>query len=331
MKRVSLRTLPLALSVLFLASCNGSSSGGPNIGNLPGPPVPTGFARAFIGDCTFPVGKVHLFAPPFSPTSTETGAFGPSNCGNALSANPANGMLARTAGSTLYIYNPPYSSSTTPTVTMSGGATTLAAPFQPAWDASGNLWVADPGAGSVKEFSPPFSATNAPAATNTNVGAAPVGLAINPSAGLMFVGDAGSPSPPCNGGPNFCHIYVVPAPYTGVPTATFTFGTSIPEAIAVDQLGRLFVGFSAGSFSGLIKVYLPPYATGNTAAYTLTVGAPVEGLAFDASQNLYAQKSDSSTAVFSGPILGSIAAPSFTMPCPVACGSGQFGGITFGP
>jgi hypothetical protein len=336
MKRFSLRAIVAIASLGFLASCNGSSSSGGFLGNLPGPNTPTGFTRMYDALCG--EAKVFVVAPPFAAPLTASASFS-HGCGWSL-AFAQNGTLAASSAvtSAVRIFNPPYSSSSTPTVTIAGGGSTLTQPSGIAWDGSGNLWVADRNLGTpgVKEFAPPFSAGSAPVATNSTA-PVPVGLAINPSAGLMFIGDVGGNLGPgdCHIAAPLCHVYIVPAPYTGAPIATFTFGSSTPVAIAVDQLGRLFVGFESGGFGGLIKVYLPPFATGNSAAYTLTVGSPIWNLAFDSGQNLYAQLDNGTVVVFNGPILGSITAPSAVLGCPTTAGicpaPGDFGGLAVGP
>lgn len=328
MKRFSLREISIALSLLFLASCNGSSSGGSFLGNLPGPNTPSGFSRMF--DAITGTSKIYIIAPAFAPPLTPAGTFSHFSNVGQLAFNPFNGTLAGSSGpcgATVDIYNPPYSSSTTPTVSITGGATTLTCPVGVAWDGSGNLWVADFGTPGVKEFTPPFTATAAPAATNT-FAAFPAALAINPVAGLMFVGDEGGVTK---------HLYVIPAPYTGVPTATFSFGSSTPKTAFVDQQGRLFVGFVSGALKGQVLVFVPPFATGNSPAFALTAspgGAlDVRSLAIDTAQNVYAQLGDGSVVMFNGPVLGAISAPSALLGCPPAASPCIFGagGLAFGP
>jgi hypothetical protein len=70
------------------------------------------------------------------------------------------------------------------------------------------------------------------------------------------------------------------------------------------------------------------------ASYTLTVGSPVEYLAFDSAQNLYAQLYDTGGVVmFDGPIVGSIATPSLIIGCPpgTMCTPKNWAGLAFGP
>jgi hypothetical protein len=320
MNHAATRPVSIALGLLFLASCNGSSSG---VGPLPGPPIPPTFTRMFDNQNS-PGNKTYIIAPPITAPLTPVGSFSvPGTSANGMAFN-SNGVLAATDGSvgSISIFNPPYSSSTTPAVTIIGPASKLADPEGVAWDTSGNVWVADDSStpGAVWKFTPPFTASEAPAASNTQT-SSPEGLAINPASSLMFIGDNSSGQ-----------VLVVPAPYTGVPIATLTDPGGDAAALAVDQLGRLFVGDAS---NGKIYVFLPPFATGNLPAFTLVAGGNVVNLAFDPAQNLYAQLSsgapgDGHVVVFNGPILGSTGAPSANLGCPSGS-CGVWGGLAFGP
>ncbi len=116
--------------------------------------------------------------------------------------------------------------------------------------------------------------------------------------------------------------------------ATIPLGNSTPAALAVDTRGRLFVGIENGDLKGRIKIYAPPFVTGQTAAYTLNAGDGVMSLAFDPAQNLYAQLfSTGGVVAFNGPIAGSMAAPSVRLGCPrgVMCRKKNWAGLAFGP
>jgi hypothetical protein len=248
MNRAWIRATAVVLGLLTFMSCN-AARGVPAV--LPGPTIPPSFARMFLGQCFS--NAIFILAPPFSPSPVPVGSIsGP--CSNGVAFNLSNGALAVASGGvfgvlSIRIYNPPYSSASVPAVTIAPGG--LSHPRQLAWDGSGKFWVADDTANKVYEFQPPFSASSTPSATNT-LATQPIGLAINPKSGLMFIGDGGG-SKSC--ATTACHVYVVRAPYTGAAVATFTLGNSVPAAMAVDQLGRLFVGFDTGDFNGLIKVY----------------------------------------------------------------------------
>jgi hypothetical protein len=315
----------------LLLGCNSSSAIAASPPSLQGPAVPSSFDRMFDGQCLS--NKIFIVPPPFAPPLAPDGAIA-QPCSNAIAFNFSNGAMAVSSGAkfgvlALLLYDPPYSSASVPRMRLQPSA--LVHPRQLAWDNSGNLWVADDTADNVFEFVPPFSASSAPAATNT-LAEHPAGLAINPDASLMFIGDIGG-STTCEGTP--CRVFVVPAPYTGGARATLEFGDSSPAALAVDQLGRLFVGFGSGSLENVIKVYAPPFVNGETAEYTLTVGSPVKSLAFDSSRNLYAQLYRSGGVdVFYGPISSSRSAPAVVLGCPqgaTSCGDTNWAGLAFGP
>jgi hypothetical protein len=318
------RALSIAVG-LFLWSCAGADAQVPV--PLPGPTIPKAFARLFVGQCR--ANKIAILTPPFAPSPVPVDSIA-QTCTNGIAFNASNGMLAVASGSvfgtsTVEVYHPPYSGASVPFATLKAGE--LADLRQIAWDGSGNLWVAND---KVFKFQAPFSPSNPPVVGNALPTEA-AGLAINAKAGLMFIGDLGG-SKSCTA--TACHVYVVPAPYTGAAIATFTYANSTPTTIAVDQLGRLFVGFDSGDFGGLIKVYVPPYVTGQTAAFTLNPGGAIESLAFDSAQNLYAQLYDTGgVVVFNAPILGLTAEPSAVLGClsGFPCAVKNWAGLGFGP
>jgi hypothetical protein len=298
--------------------------------NATGPAVPQTFTRMFDGQCF--ANKIFILAPPFSPRPVPEGAI-PQACTNSIAFDPSNGAMAVASGAvfgklSISIYNPPFSSASLPVVTFTPPA--LRHPRQIAWDGFGNVWIADDLARKVYEFRAPFSVSSKPAGANVSA-TQPIGLAIDPVNRLMFIGDAGG-SRSCSATP--CRVYVVRAPYTGAAVATIQLGNSAPTALAIDRRGRLYVGFENGDFKGRIKVYLPPFVTGQTAAFTLNAGDAVTSLAFDPAQNLYAQLLHTGGVVlFNGPIAGSLAAPSRRLGCPrgVTCRNKNWAGLSFGP
>ncbi len=111
-----------------------------------------------------------------------------------------------------------------------------------AFDASGNLWVADAGNNRVLRFNASVLATGAHAASG-------------PSADLVL------------GQPDFVsNAYTPPAnPLTS--TASFT----TPTGIVFDTAGRLFVEESISSRRGRILMWTPPFASSQAAARILGV------------------------------------------------------------
>jgi sugar lactone lactonase YvrE len=294
------------------------------------PAVPRSFSRMFDGQCF--ANSIYILAPPFSRRPVPKGAIRQA-CGNSIAFDPSNGTMAVASGAvfgklSVSIYHPPFSSASVPAATFTPPG--LLHPRQIAWDGAGNLWVADDLARKIYKFRAPFSVSSKAVAVNT-VATQPMGLAIDPAHHLMFVGDAGG-SRTCAATP--CRVYVVPAPYTGAADATIMLGKSTPASLAIDQHGRLFVGTQSGEHTGRVNVYVPPFATGQKAAFTLDAGDRVTSLAFDPAQNLYAQlQHTGGVAVFNGPIARSMGRPSMLLGCPsgVTCRNKNWAGLAFGP
>jgi len=294
------------------------------------PGVPPSFGRMFDAQCFS--NKIFILAPPFSPRPAPAGAIS-LPCTNAIAFDPSSGTMAVASGAvfgrlSISIYEPPYSSASTPAITFTPPG--LRHPRQLAWDGSGNFWVTDDLARRVYEFQAPFSAASTPAAVNTSA-TEPIGLAIDPVRHLMFIGDAGG-SRTCAATP--CRVYVVRPPYTGAPAAVIPLGSNTPTALAVDRRGRLFVGFGYGKLNRPIQVYVPPFRSGQKPAFTLNAGDAVMALAFDPAQNLYAQLFNTGGVVrFNAPIAGSASAPSVRLGCPrgATCRKKNWAGLSFGP
>jgi|GEM_PF-6869725 len=294
------------------------------------PAVPRSFSRLFDGQCF--ANKIFILVPPFLQQPVPAAAIAQA-CGNAIAFDTSSGAMAVASGAvfgklSISIYNPPFSGSSVPAVTFTPPG--LVHPRQLAWDGAGNLWVSDDLARKAYEYRPPFSTTSKPAATIA-LAMQPIGLAIDPVNRLMFIGDA-SGSRTCAAAP--CRIFVVRSPYTGAPVATIPLKKSSSTALAVDRRGRLFTGIGYGKFKGSIRVFVPPFVSGEKPAFSLDAGDAVMALAFDPAQNLYVQLLHTGgVVVFNGPIARSMAAPSRRIGCPrgAACKNKNWAGLAFGP
>lgn len=313
------RVVTIALGALLLGSCASHPQA-----------APQAFARMLVAQCFSK--KIFILSPPFSPSQTATGAIA-QPCSNSIAFDAPTGKLGVASGAafgklSIRIYDPPFSSASIPAVIFTPPG--LRHPRQLAWDGSGSFWVSDDLANKVYEFRRPFSAASTPAAVNT-LATQPIGLAIDPANGLMFIGDAGG-NRICKA--TRCRVLVVHAPYTSAATAQIALGNSAPTALAVDQRGRLYAGFEKGALKGRINVYLPPFAARQKAALSLNAGDGVMSLAFDSKQNLYAQLYSTGGVVrFDGPISRSMAKPSAAFGCPAGarCRLKNWAGLAFGP
>jgi hypothetical protein len=148
---------------------------------------------------------------------------------------------------------------TTPTATLSG----LTGPTALAFDAHGNLFVANEGGTTVSEFAP---GKTSPTATLTGV-SAPRPLAFD-SNGDLFVGDYEGTT------------VLEFAPGSTTPTATLT-GLNRPAALVFDHNGNLFVA----NYNGTTVSEFAPGSTTPTA--TLTGLNQPRALALDSSGDLF--------------------------------------------
>ena len=167
-------------------------------------------------------------------------------------------FVANQASNTVTIYAPPYTG--TPTTLSSG----LYGPNSLALDGRGNLFVSNLNStpASVVEFSPPFSATSAPAVAITNGVNEQGAIALGPSSSL-FVPNQGS---------NTVTQYL--PPYAGAPT-TVSGGQNQPVALAIDASGNLYV---ANYGNNTVTQYPPPYAGASWITISNGVSSP-QGLA----------------------------------------------------
>ena len=129
--------------------------------------------------------------------------------------------------------------------TLSATLTGLSSPWAMAFDASGNLFVADRSLAAVSEFAP---GSTTPTATLTGL-SNPQGLVFD-SSGNLFVANEG------NGTVSEF------APASTTPTATLT-GLSYPVALAFDSSGNLYVanetGTTVSKFAGQHHAHHQPH------------------------------------------------------------------------
>ncbi|MFY9720468.1 MAG: hypothetical protein WAK16_12585 [Candidatus Cybelea sp.] len=292
---------------------------------------PLRFARMFDGQCL--TNAIFILKPPFGPSPKPVGKIEQS-CGNSIAIDPATGTMAVPSGAvfgklSVSIYRPPYSSASRSAMRFTPKG--LVHPRQSAWDGNGNLWVADDTADKVFEYRAPFS-TATQAAAQLEVATQPAGLAIDSKAGLMFVTDLGGDLTCAKAA---CGVHVIPKPYAGKAIATLTFAREQPFAVAVDRRGRLFVGLDKSADKGEINVYLPPFTSHESPAFSLDASGHARALAFDPEGNLYAQLYETGGVVeFAGPIDGSRSAATLVVGCPQGsfkCARSNWAGLAFGP
>jgi sugar lactone lactonase YvrE len=163
-----------------------------------------------------------------------------------------------------------------------GNPTTFArglnAPTGLAFDAGGNLYVANQFANSIEKFSPMGVDLGSFATSGM---ASPTGLAFD-AAGNLYVANTGNGT-------------IRKFSPTGIDLGNFATGLNFPEGIAFDRAGNLYVANNGGGINGSSTIHeFSPTGTdlGNFATTGLS---SVYGLAFDATGNLYAANNLSGT------------------------------------
>ena len=156
----------------------------------------------------------------------------------------------------------------------SGG---LGEPEGLAFDGSGNLYAADSAGGQIDEFIGGTESTYASSLSN------PVGIAFDGSSGNLFAAGGSSGK-----------IYEVSGS-AGHAVTTFATGLNLPDSIAFDQSGDMFVSIYN---SGTIDEYQNNGGTLSSSASVFAQGlTDVTGIAFDAQGSLYASYNGASGEV----------------------------------
>jgi len=288
------------LGVLSFAAIAGCSKS-PTI-NIPPPPP----ARMFVAN--FTSSTITAYTQPLGPTSTASTTITPPSQPDGVATDRAGNLIVPN-GSTFYVYAPPASATTAPTVIgpVAGVGQFRGLNFDP----SGNLWITDAFNNQVLEFTTPLGA--APIRTiQCACFSFPIEVSVD-FAGHIFT---------TNNGSGTVQVLNVPAA-TGVsvlaPVATLTSPTGSALGITTDAKDRLLV---TEDNANTILIYNPPFGTGNLPAGSIaaptTLVSPAQ-LHFDASGNLYvtyqfdtASATTGGIAVFTPPI-GSASSPIFTI------------------
>jgi hypothetical protein len=283
------------------------------------------------------LGITQPLGPASTPSMTLPGATGGFTSAHHISADAAGNLyMADPVSNAIDVFKPVLTSTSTVT-TVIGPITGGSFPNSVSIDASGNLWVADGNIGDVYEFTPPFTA-GAQAPNGTTIVSNPaMSIPVAPSfdrGGNMYVAQQG-----------LNEFFVFTKPFTNAPTLSvpaaiesppnlpppFPAAVCGPVASAMDSRDRLFM---ACGNDGSVRVYAPPYATGNSQAFFLPplVISGVQSfnaasLTMDASGNLYVAYEDlGAVAVYLAPI-SAASAPSIVL----NSGLGGPFGLAFAP
>ena len=206
-------------------------------------------------------GSIQFFTTPISAASVPAATF--SNPAPALGAYQfafTNAGDMWVAGSSrVNLFTHPFSNASTPStfVTMAG----LFGALGTALDTAQNLYVTNASAGSnLLVFAPPY--TGAPITTPVIPGVLYRKLAT--TATQLFVAVAGP-------GTGRVDVYNLPITAASAPAFSLTAGMNLPEAVAVDASGNLYVG-NLGNAT--ISVFNAPITSASVPSVILPVGGP---------------------------------------------------------
>ncbi|MHB8432421.1 MAG: NHL repeat-containing protein [Candidatus Tyrphobacter sp.] len=121
--------------------------------------------------------------------------------------------------SALVEYSPPFSNSSSPTVTMPANYDIQAIAF----DASGSMYVAGTGNTNVQEYAPPFTDASTPTVTLSPVNFLTIESVATDSSNHLWVSDSGSDA---------VYEYALPLTGSSTPALTLTPGVSSPHGMA---------------------------------------------------------------------------------------------------
>ncbi len=215
--------------------------------------------NALVGDNA---GHLQFFTAPLSATSTPSVTFNNGSASNngQIVFNLAGQAFVATVTSTVNLFNPPFTSSSAPSTVVSGG---LISAIGDVLDNAGSLYVSNAGTGGgtgsdLEVFAPPY--TGAPAVTTPNVAATAYRKMAGSGSTLYVCSVAGTTGR--------IDAYGLPLSNTSVPAFAITTGVNVPEAIAFDQNGNMYVGNLGNS---TITVYTAPFSATSAPAVTLTI------------------------------------------------------------
>jgi len=215
-------------------------------------------------------GQIAIYSAPLSGSSVPSATFslgiGPTPTGQLAFTN-AGDLWAATQQNHVYAFTHPFNNASTSSGSISSGVTTA---IGAAFDAAQNLYVSnDDTHNNILVWAPPY--TGAPTTATSaqpSLGYGKIAL----GATQLFV--------TCPGGCAGSRVDVFALPITNASTPAFaiTNGVNVPEALAVDTAGNLYVGNAGNS---TVTVYAPPFSAASAPTVTLAVagGGGIFGLA----------------------------------------------------
>jgi hypothetical protein len=214
---------------------------------------------ALVGDNA---GHLQFFTAPLSASSTPSVTFtnGSATNNGQIVFNLGGQFFVGNTSTAVNLFTPPFTNSSAPSTVVSGG---LVSAVGDVLDNVGNLYVANAGTGGgtgsdVEVFAAPY--TGGPTVTTPNVAATAYRKMAGSGSTLYVCSVAGATGR--------IDAYGLPLTNTSAPAFAITTGVNVPEAIAFDQNGNMYVGNLGNS---TITVYAPPFTAASAPSVTLTL------------------------------------------------------------
>ena len=312
---MNVRLMSILVAMLLVAGCHPAA----NV-------TPTGGAvqHLYVGNDNVAGQILQFTLPAFA---GETSNFGFTSANNVSIALDASGdMLAGDNAGNLTYFAAPLSATSVPAASFKNGAASNNGQF--AVTSTGGFFAGTVGA-SANLFNTPFTNASVPASSVTNAALISViGVALDSSANLYLASAGSGTALTCTSGAGTCsNIAVFASPYTGAPTVTPNIASTAYRKIAVSST-QLFAASVAGA-TGRVDVYTLPITAASTPAFAITTGVNTpEGLALDASGNLYVGNLSNAVVTVYAPPFSAASAP--TVSLTVSGGAFAIFGIAIG-
>ena len=218
-------------------------------------------------------GNLKFFTAPLSGASTPAATFhnGTASNNGQIAFLPSGAFWVSTVSNRVNGFTPPYSNASTPSAFVTNAG--LVSAIGTAFDATQNLYVSNAGVGTALTcssgagtcsnlfvYAPPY--TGAPTISTNVANRAYRKIAVN--ATQLFATSVSN-------SPGLVDVYNLPITAASAPAFSIVSGVNLPEAVALDASGNLYVGNLADA---TISVFSPPFSSASvpTLIYKVSTG-----------------------------------------------------------
>ncbi len=216
------------------------------------------------------VGNLKFFTRTLSGASTPSASFknGTGTNDGQIVFTAGGDFFVPTVGNRVNFFTHPFSNASTPSLSLTNSA--MASAIGLALDAAQNLYISNAGTGTsitcssgattcsnILVYAPPYTGT--PVVTANVISTAYRKMGV--SATQLFVASVA-------GTTGRVDVYNLPITSTSVPAFSIVNGINLPEGVAIDAAGSLYIGNLADA---TVVVYAPPFSAASVPTVTLKV------------------------------------------------------------